>query len=69
MEHVYCAGDESNDISMLSTAKEGFAPANCVPAVRACGATIVSHARDAAMADIVSVLDRRYHIVSTLENR
>lgn len=60
MEHVYCAGDESNDISMLCAAREGFAPANCVPAVRACGATIVSHARDAAMADIISVLDRRY---------
>lgn len=60
MEHVYCAGDESNDISMLTAAKEGFAPANCTPAVRACGATIVSHAREAALADIVSILDQRY---------
>ena len=30
MDHVYCAGDENNDLSMLAMAAEGFAPANCV---------------------------------------
>lgn len=34
MEHVYCVGDEANDLSMLKAAAEGFAP----PTVRApCG--------------------------------
>lgn len=60
MEHVYCAGDEANDLSMLTAAKEGFAPANCAPVVRDCGATIVSHAEDCAIADIIRILDERY---------
>lgn len=60
MEHVYCAGDEANDLSMLTAAREGFAPANCAPVVRQCGATLVSHAEDGAIADIIRILDQRY---------
>ena len=60
MDHVYCVGDESNDISMLTAAAEGFAPANCVEAVRQCGVTIVSHARDGALGDVVEQLEKRY---------
>ena len=60
MEHVYCTGDEANDISMLTAAKEGFAPANCAASVRACGATIVSHAEEGTIADIIRILDERY---------
>ncbi|MCI9481104.1 MAG: HAD family phosphatase [Oscillibacter sp.] len=60
MDHVYCAGDEANDISMLAAAAEGFAPENCVPAVRACGATIVRHAKDGAIGDVIERLDRKY---------
>lgn len=59
-EHTYAAGDEANDVSMLLAAAEGFAPANCSDAVRSCGATIVSDARERAMADIIEILDRRY---------
>lgn len=59
-EHTYAAGDEANDVSMLITAAEGFAPANCSDAVRGCGATIVSDAREHAMADIIEILDSRY---------
>ena len=59
-EHVYCAGDESNDLSMLAVAAEGFAPANCAPAVRESGATIVSDAAHDALADIIGILDKRY---------
>ena len=59
-EHVYCAGDEANDLSMLTWAREGFAPANCTPAVRECGATIVADADHGALAEIVSILDMRY---------
>ena len=60
MEHVYCAGDEANDISMLTAAAQGFAPANCVPAVRDCGVVIVADAREDALADIIHRLKERY---------
>lgn len=60
MDHVYCVGDEANDISMLTAAREGFAPANCISAVRECGATVVCDAREGALADVVEILDRRY---------
>ena len=60
MDHVYCAGDEANDIPMLTAAARGFAPANCVETVRSCGATLVADAREGALADVVSVLDGLY---------
>ena len=60
MEHVYCAGDEANDVSMLTAAARGFAPSNCAQAARDCGAVIVGHAREGALADVVDWLDRRY---------
>lgn len=60
MDHVYCVGDEANDIPMLTAAAEGFAPANCVEAVRTCGATVVSDATADALADVVSHLEKRY---------
>ena len=59
-ENVYCAGDEANDITMLQAAAEGFAPSNCVQAVRDCGATIVGDCSDGAIADIIDILDTRY---------
>lgn len=60
MDHVYCVGDEANDISMLTAARQGFAPANCIPAVRGCGATVVCDAREGALGDVIECLDRRY---------
>lgn len=59
-ENIYCVGDEANDIPMLTAAAEGFAPANCVEAVRQCGATIVSDAREDALADVVEILGKKY---------
>ena len=60
MDHVYCVGDEANDISMLEAAARGFAPANCKDIVRESGVTVVSDAREDAMADVVAVLDDLY---------
>lgn len=60
MDHVYCAGDEANDLSMLQAAAEGFAPANAAPAVLASGATAVCDAREGAIADVVEILDKKY---------
>ena len=59
-EHIYCVGDENNDLSMLTMAAEGFAPANCVEAVKNCGATIVADCDHDTLAEIVAILDRRY---------
>ena len=59
-ESVYCAGDEANDLSMLTWAAEGFAPENCIPAVRRSGATIVPSCDHDAVAAIVEILDKRY---------
>ena len=60
MDHVYCVGDETNDISMLTAAAEGFAPASCVDAVRRGGVTIVSDTTHDHQADVVDLLDRKY---------
>ena len=60
MDHVYCVGDEANDIPMLTAAAEGFAPANCVEAVRQCGATVVCDAREGALANVVERLAKKY---------
>lgn len=60
MDHVYCAGDEANDLPMLTAAAQGFAPANCVEAVRRSGAVIVAHCGQDALAEVVDILDKRY---------
>lgn len=60
MAHVYCAGDESNDLSMLAVAAEGFAPANCAEPVRRSGATLVADCDTGTLAAIVELLDRQY---------
>ena len=60
MEHVYCVGDEANDLSMLQVAAEGFAPANCSAVVRESGATIVAHCNEDALAEVIAILDRNY---------
>ena len=60
-QHVYCVGDEANDLSMLRIAREGFIPANASEAVKSCGATMVRHAREDAIADVISRLEQRYN--------
>ena len=59
-ENLYCVGDEANDLPMLAAAARGFAPANCVPAVRDSGATLVSDASHSAIADVIAILERLY---------
>lgn len=58
--HVYCAGDQENDLPMLRFAREGFAPANAIPAVLAAGVTPVCHCAQGALAEIIDILDQRY---------
>lgn len=59
-QHIYCIGDHANDIPMLEIAAMAFAPANCIDAVRASGARILSPCQDGAVADVVEILDQLY---------
>lgn len=59
-ESIYCIGDHYNDIPMIEISAVGFAPENAVDRVKACGARVVSHCCDGAVADVVSFLDNRY---------
>ena len=58
--HLMAFGDGFNDIPMLQSAAIGFAPENSVPEVLSCGAQIVCHCRDGAIADVIEILDKRY---------
>lgn len=58
-EHIYCVGDNQNDIPMLAVSAIPFAPANCASAVREWGARITAPCGD-CLAEIVSVLEERY---------
>lgn len=58
--HIYCAGDNQNDIPMMEIAAEGFAPANCAQEVRDWGATILPDCERATIAALIDVLDKRY---------
>ena len=59
-EHVYCVGDNQNDIPMLALSAIPFAPANCAREVRDWGAKILCHCDQGVMGDIVDILDKRY---------
>ena len=59
-EHIYCVGDNQNDIPMLEKSAIPFAPANCAPEVKAWGARVLCHCNDGVMGDIVEILDKLY---------
>lgn len=59
-EHVYCIGDNQNDLPMLALSAIPFAPANCAPQVRAWGARVVGHCDEHAVAQAIYILDKIY---------
>lgn len=59
-QHIYCIGDEVNDLSMLQVAAQAFAPGNCIQSVRDCVARVVSDCEHDALADVVAILDEMY---------
>ena len=59
-EHIYCAGDNQNDLPMLQVSKIGYAPANCAPALRDWGAHILPPCEEGAIAALIEDLDKRY---------
>ncbi len=58
--HIYCVGDNQNDIPMLELSAIPFAPANCAREVRDWGARILCHCDDGVIGDIVEILDKLY---------
>ena len=59
-EHIYCVGDNQNDIPMLAVSAVPFAPANCAQEVRAWGAVLLSSCDEDCVAQVIQTLDRRY---------
>lgn len=59
-EHIYCVGDNQNDIPMLSVSAIPFAPSGCAPEVRAWGPRLVGSCDESCIAQIIGILDERY---------
>ena len=58
--HVYCVGDNQNDIPMLEQSAIPFAPANCAQEVKDWGARVLCHCDDGVIGDIVEILEGLY---------
>nr|WP_251446317.1 HAD-IIB family hydrolase [Vermiculatibacterium agrestimuris] len=59
-EHIYCAGDNQNDIPMLAVSAVPFAPANCAQEVKDWGAKLLPVCEEGAIAALIGELDRLY---------
>lgn len=59
-EHVYCIGDNLNDLPMLALSAIPFAPGNCSPALRDWGARVLCPCDEHAVAQAIDILDRLY---------
>lgn len=58
--HVYCVGDNQNDIPMLELSAIPFAPANCAREVKEWGAQILCHCNEGTIAQVIDILEERY---------
>ena len=58
--HIYCVGDNQNDIPMLELSVIPFAPSNCAQEVKDWGARLLCSCDEGVMGDIVDILDKRY---------
>jgi len=58
-ENLYCAGDQHNDLPMMSKCVS-FAPENAVEEVKAAAAHIVSDCDSHAIRDAIDILDKKY---------
>lgn len=60
-EHIYCVGDNENDISMLEISAIPFAPRNAIPAVKAVpGVVMLPPCKKGAIAALIRHLDAIY---------
>lgn len=59
-EHIYCVGDNQNDIPMLAVSAIPFAPGNCAQSVKDFGARVLCPCEQGVMGDIIHILDAIY---------
>lgn len=59
-DHLYCVGDNQNDLPMLKAAKIGFAPENCNQILKDWGARIVRSCDDGCVSSVIEILDELY---------
>lgn len=58
--HIYCVGDNQNDLPMLEIAAVAFAPVNCADEVKKHGVKLLRPCEEGCIAEVVEFLDRRY---------
>ena len=59
-EHIYCAGDNFNDVDMLKIAKIGFAPENAEPEIKALAGQVVASNDEGCICEVIEHLDKIY---------
>jgi len=59
-QHIYCVGDNENDLPMLQVSAIPFAPANCADVVKAFHPRLVRSCDEDCIADIIQILDGIY---------
>jgi len=59
-EHIWCVGDNQNDIPMLALSQIPFAPADCADEVKQWGAKLLCPCGEGTVAQVVDELCRRY---------
>lgn len=59
-EHVYCIGDNQNDLPMLHVARVGFCPANASPEVLASGFRVLPSCDDHCIREMIRVVGTFY---------
>ena len=59
-EHLYCMGDNQNDIPMLALSAIPFAPSNCAQTVKDWGARILGSCDEHAVSQAIEILDSIY---------
>lgn len=58
--HIYCVGDNENDLPMLAVSAVPFAPSNCARVVKQWGPRLVGSCDESCIAEIVRILDGIY---------
>ena len=59
-EHIWCVGDNQNDIPMLALSQIPFAPADCADEVKEWGAKLLCPCSEGTLAQVVDELCRHY---------
>ena len=59
-EHIWCVGDNQNDIPMLALSRIPFAPADCADEVKEWGARLLCPCAEGTLAQVVDELCRYY---------